>query len=423
LHHSLYANLRRGGWLLVGSPTDERVRRLDHLAPGDFVSVDYKSATDNIKTPYVRAMVEVLKEKSAELTPDESAALDVLANLSFDPGDAVGFGQPMGSPMSFPLLCLINKAVVDLSLADLLETGKISWKQFQEHRCLVNGDDLLYREFDSSLCIRAGILHHGALAGLVLNEEKTIVCPDWAEINSTPFFRGQKVKKTNVGVLLRSREVTDPVGFLADSLVKKRNFALFLRRWFKSIAECEVKLQGPLPKHFYRCCYSRHVRAAFTAVPTGRQNPPNPFPVVPKPAGYSLTREEEIASIHRRRDRLRSQGYSPQKSVRRAPEIKWGQNTIQRALRREKPLAEDNILKVLADEWEWLTKEKLKEDEAQAVPEELPPGDGSVAARIIDNVRAFKQRKLLGCAIPDAGPLRSLGGDAFSHGCDFVAFE
>jgi hypothetical protein len=432
LHVALYERLKEKGWLLVGSPTDEKVQALG--ASGVYVSVDYTSATDNIRAEYCRAAIAVLKEKAVGLTPRQSEALDVLGHLRFcDGGEVATRGQPMGSLMSFPLLCLINKTVVDLAVLDRALSGEVSWKEFRAHRCLINGDDLLYREFGNSPDILAGILHHGSRVGFEVNSEKTMVSPDWAEVNSTAFFQGRKQKKTNVAVLKWSSEVTDPVGFLADSVVHRAVFRELLLFWSTPIRNARRKIQGPLPTSFWSALWQ--VKDALCWLPTAPPAPPNPFPVVPKPAGYDLTREEEVCYISERVARLKERGYKPAKSGRcstRSGEVQ----TIQRALRKEKPCVEDNILKVLADAWEWKTKEKLRlEDEAANGPLDYSPewctacyeGSHSLVQCITDKIKAFRQREVqAGCASQDAGRLSGQPGGGVPHRVewpDYVPLE
>lgn len=422
LHDALYGSLKEKGWLLVGSPTDELVKRLN--GDGPYVSVDYQSATDMIRAEYVRAAVQVLIDKGVGLTGDQVRALRVVCELRLDGSPEVATrGQPMGSLISFPLLCLINKAVVDLALADMASAGKLTWKEFRVHRCLINGDDLLYREPNNSpdRPLLAGILRHGGAVGLVVNREKTMVDADWAEINSTPFFQGVRRKKTNVAVLQRSAKVTDVIGFLADSIVHRAVFRDQLLRWKEPLSKVRRKLQGPIPPSFYSALWV--VSDALRAVPSAPPKRPNPFPVVEKPALYDLTREEEVCYISERVARLREQGYVPEKSVWVVPTLE-GEQSIQRALRKEKPSVEDNILKVLADGWERKTKEKLwLEDEAEPVLTTWAWDERSKVELLLDAVRAFRQRKLVGCANLDAGALPSLGGCAFSRGDDFIGFE
>nr|WAK75244.1 MAG: RNA-dependent RNA polymerase [Narnaviridae sp.] len=429
LHQALYKSLQREGWLLVGSPTDERVSSLGET--GTYVSVDYKSATDNIRAEYCRAMIQVLKEKAKGLTDEQRAALDVVGELRFDDDDRVALrGQPMGSLISFPLLCLINKACVDLALSDLAEAGKITWKQFRAHRCLINGDDLLYREFGNSRDILDGILHNGALAGLIVNEEKTMVSTVYGEINSTVFMHGRKQKKTNVSVVEWRSEVSDPIGFLADSVCKPSVFRSCLDNWRHPIRRAWPKLQGPVPPKFLRELW--RFRGELTSRPScPRQETPNPFPVVTKPAGYDLTREEEERYISGRVARLMEEcaqaplyrcgatSFRFAKRKRRLGKIhQWERVCIQRSLRNENTTHEDVVLKLLADGWKEKTYEKLRQEDPAEECGALDPAstyflpvntDGSfppLASTMVRVLRDYKRNKL--CATADAG-LTGLG--------------
>lgn len=267
----------------------------------------------------------------------------------------------MGSLMSFPLLCLTNKVVVDLALADLAEAGKITWEEFRVHRCLINGDDLAYREPKAAGSrLLDGILHHGTLVGLKVNKEKTMVSPDEVEINSTVFKSGRKQKKTNVAVVKWSSEVTDPVGFLADSVVKASTFRRLLRDWRIPIRNARRKVQGPLPPQFFKELWRcKEIREALTWTPALPPARPNPFPVVTKPAGYSLTRREEVCYISERVARLREMGYRPPLKSQRHGTISGVRTSVGHALRKEKPCGEERILRVLADAWQAKVKQQL----------------------------------------------------------------
>nr|UYL95440.1 MAG: RNA-dependent RNA polymerase [Alashan Botou tick virus 1] len=447
LHEALYACFQRKGWLLVGEPTREKVEGLN--GDGDYVSVDYKNATDNIRREYIEAMVDTLKTQSVGLTEEELKSLDLLAEFriagvemscqgaalneqeDWDVTEILPRGQPMGCLMSFPLLCLINKVSVDLALADLLEAKEISWKEFRVHRCLINGDDLLYREPKvGSLAVRAGILRNGSLAGLVLNEEKTIVDPQWAEVNSTAFLNGVKQKKTNVGVLNKTRDVTDPVGYLADSVVKRSTFRRLLWDWRSHLRNARRKVQGPIPPSFFKeLLRATEVRDALCWAPSGPQTLPNPFPVIAKPAGYDLTREEEVCYISERVARLKCQGYKKPQKTEGVRTLHGEVQSIQRALRKVKEPSEDKILKVLADGWEKEQWKKLHEENdawARSATEspgfcgECYEGVHSKAQCLTETLRAFKQRKF--ACLPEAGRRSSADGEP-SPVVEFIALE
>lgn len=355
LHHSLFDSLRRWGWLLVGSPTNEQVASLNG---GEYISVDYSSATDRIKTAYTRAAIEVLIDKGDEMCDEELRALRIVGDLTLG-GKRCLRGQPMGSKMSFPLLCLINKTVVDMSLDDLLDQGKISFKEWTSHRCLINGDDLLLRDLSPRGALLDRIERHGTCVGLMINREKTMVHATMGEINSTLFVNGVQQKKINCGALFMGRDEADVLGFAFRSCRTLSGFLFLVLRASAQLARQVVKLTVYLPITWFRGLLADTVICrALRSRPQGKTEPTNPFPVVAKPVGYDLSREEEIAFIKERVDRLRSMGYRPPKGI---PADRNVVEVLVRGLkRREKPIpAAEETLLVLAQGWERKTKELL----------------------------------------------------------------
>jgi len=419
LHDALYGALRRKGWLLVGSPTDAEVQGLN--GKGDYVSIDYSAATDNIKAEYVRSVIEVLKEKGFELSDEETRAMDVLGNLRIRGSDGVATrGQPMGSLMSFPMLCLINKATVDLALADLLESGEISREEFRLHRCLINGDDLLFREIKrGSRRIYQRILLNGAHVGLVVNVEKTMVDASWAEINSTAFYNGSRRKKTNVSVVEWKRDVTDPIGFLFESVRKLGTFKMLLPRWERPIAEAERKVNIPMPRAWYRALGL--VRDAILSVPSRPPTKPNLFPVVPKPARYCLSRQEEISCITERVARLQDEGRKNQVAEKHIPELSRSPLRLGAVISMKKPRPEEKILQVLAEAWEtkeWSSLTKEHEDIGGfAYVDRVCQIDKSLYGTLVDVIQSFKRERRVRRG-PDAG-----GRDASAVPCGWIPFD
>nr|WPR16762.1 MAG: RNA-dependent RNA polymerase [Dracophyllum associated botourmia-like virus 108] len=306
LHRSLYGHLERKGWLLVGDPTNERVINLN--GGGDYLSFDYVGATDNIKIQYVQTAIQALIDHGEKLSEDEIRCLRVLGNLKLD-GKDCKTGQPMGSLMSFPLLCLINKAVVDLSLTCLLTEGKISFKEWTSHRCLINGDDLLLKEPRSdSDQLRQVIALTASAVGMKVNEEKTLKSRVLGEINSTLFLEGKKEKKVNVSALYMRPEVNDVLGLAWASTKTTKGFRRVVR------ANCHI-LSKQLDKHLIDlpfnlvavCRKDTKIRAACLAEPISKRTPgTNFFHVIEKPSGYDLSRSEEIALINDRVDAVRA---------------------------------------------------------------------------------------------------------------------
>jgi hypothetical protein len=406
LHRSLYSSLSRKGWLLVGDPTNEHVASLNG---GEYISVDYRSATDNIKTAYTRAAIEVLINKGEGLTCDEVLALRCVGSLELD-GARATRGQPMGSLMSFPLLCLINKTVVDLALNDLLIKDQIHFKEWSGHRCLINGDDLLLRDTSASGALLPVLIANGEAVGLTVNIEKTMVDSEKGEINSTLFVNAVKQKKSNCGALFMSPDEGDVIGYSDRSTLTIDGFLHCVRRGRMLLYSQQKKIFGPLPcKRFRAIVRDPSIRSSITGSSVKITEAANPFPVVPKPVGYDLTREEEIALIDRRVNRLREEGYRPPRGDLPYT-VQVSRTSLRRALKRDKP-AGDTQLRVLVDGWELKQKEKRMEDPlSEHVPFEHVCDECSgkgLAFRLICEIRELKRVAWLparGCQVPGTDP-------------------
>lgn len=407
LHRSLYSVLQRKGWLLVGSPTHDKLRHLSDGCAGEtWLSFDYSSATDNIKLEYVRAMVKILKEKSVGLTAMESRCLDVLGELglpSDDPNDVMPeTGQPMGSPMSFPLLCLINKTVVDMALVDLLESGKISFKEWAEHRLLVNGDDLLTKDTSSGGLV-AAVVEAGSEAGLVVNKEKTMQSPEYGEINSTVFKNCILQKKTNVSALWMGADVNDVLGFACEATTRGSGLKMVLLANRSRLARQKIKTVQRLPKMAVQVVLSSlTLKHAICAAPASdAPELTNLFPIVTVPDGYDLSREEEAAVLRREVDRVREKRIwadlpsekkrlaGIRKSIKAEPGLELPGRKIWRLLQPKRKPPRETVLRCFAREWETKRKEALLADEG-GDEAALPPSDLSGIGRMIDAIKAWK---------------------------------
>lgn len=391
-HHSLYSSLQKGRWLLVGSPTNEDVERLNGL--GEYVSVDYSSATDRLKCAYVRTAVEVLKDKADPPLDDETVrCLNILASPDFGLGGC-GTGQPMGSMMSFPLLCLFNKTVVDLALRTLVDKGEVSDMEYRTHRCLINGDDLLFREPRSGSLLYDAVAYHGAQVGFKLNREKTMRHPELAEINSTLFCRGKKVKKTNLAALYMG-DVSDVVGFAADSAVSRKAFSFFVSRNLLALARQPVKIQGPIPLSFKGVLFGRKFQDALTTL-YSVQTKANMFPIVTRPAGYDLTLDEEHEIVGRRVQYVRERGLWRELLSKVPPPTRIASQSRAKALSPRKNQPDDNILACLAKGWERKEREKLQSNEIGAEPGWCLVYDGPRAFGLCDAIRSFHALRTCG---------------------------
>nr|WPR16694.1 MAG: RNA-dependent RNA polymerase [Dracophyllum associated botourmia-like virus 34] len=386
LHNSLYTCLKRRGWLLVGSPTDERLRQLYENSLGtEWLSFDYEQATDNIKTAYVRRAVKVLKERAEFLSEDEIFALDVFSHLELG-GRLAETGQPMGSPMSFPILCLINKSVVDMALTALHTSGKISFKEWTSHRCLINGDDLLMRSTSNGDLV-AAVRDAGLPVGLITNSEKTMVSTTVAEINSTCFVDCVEQKKTNLGAIWMAGDVEDVLGFAHQAAATDRGFVDLVERNAGRLSKQSCKYPTPIPSsRRSEVVKRRKLQTALRDRPSHTVDPaPNLFPVVPVPDGYNLRPEEERKVLTDRVRHIRDIGswtwvrpaLSNVKNQRKKVKIVHStkrKGGLWSTLRLPKTNADDRTLSCFVKHWEWKKKEALLAGEPWE-ESRLPPSD------------------------------------------------
>jgi len=372
LHKSLYESVRKKGWLLVGSPTNERLRHLSEGCKGqDWLSFDYEQATDKIKTAYVRRAVEILISKAEGLTEDEVRCMRVVSSLSLD-GACAGSGQPMGSPLSFPLLCLINKTVVDLALTELLREGKISFKEWTSHRCLINGDDLLTKDTSSSGLAEA-IFANGKEVGLKSNWDKTLRSPVYGEINSTVFENCVRQTKTNVSALWMSADVSNVLDFARESCLSDRGVVMIAQENVSRLARQKIKTEGFLShKLKERLLSVPKIKRALCQRPlSDAPKDTNLIPVVSVPDGYDLSREEEVASLLdrvtaiREGNLFRNLAAEKKRNARRRKNIKvsecekFARKGLYKLLKKNKPREEPTVLACFASTWEKKRKEQL----------------------------------------------------------------
>jgi len=208
---------------MLHSDLTQKVQEIEDLCPDLplWCSVDYEAATDLLK-------------KSATLlayTGVEHFPFADLGLLSFSPGlaswpEMVTYGkhegkmflgggwgyhalhvdaQPMGHPLSFSLLCVINKSVLQCALdrwviladtqAEILRRRDIARRMVKA--VLVNGDDMLFKCEHSFYEV---FMRTATDAGLKISIGKNYLSPDTCMINSQIF--GVKANKvTRYGYL------------------------------------------------------------------------------------------------------------------------------------------------------------------------------------------------------------------------------
>lgn len=281
LHKTLYNFISRFPWLLRGSPTLKSFPFQDE--EGDFVSVDFVSATDNLSVNVSEAILGVALNRS-RFIPDsikESALSSLRPTLDYGTfKEVLSMGQMMGSLLSFPLLCL-QTFFFYLYSTDQTE---LSGKDLRKHsRCLVNGDDLVFKSPDAKKFFLAA-----SLTPSVINEKKTGVSKSFFNINSTIFEYSKGVVRSLPFVrpaqlcfedaLDVGSRVWETTRWLSGRLLR-RTF-----HWVMSRAVWFVKQQG---WSFFKSSFSGEKQASFLSshlpyevlVSQGREEGPVPSPV------------------------------------------------------------------------------------------------------------------------------------------------
>lgn len=170
----------------------EYIEQKGNFMLNQFVSGDYRSATDLLYLQYTLAVIEhvnsLLVDDDKELAKHHLAVLS--PQLLVYPGKT-GIapllqknGQLMGCILSFPLLCIINLFTYVKSLPDPVKTqvlrGQLSMKKLPVR---VNGDDILFR------AILKQYQHwqrSAASVGFQLSQGKNFRHPTCFMVNSTP---------------------------------------------------------------------------------------------------------------------------------------------------------------------------------------------------------------------------------------------
>nr|QXN75331.1 MAG: RNA-dependent RNA polymerase [Grapevine-associated botourmia-like virus 2] len=416
LHDSLYKTLRRKGWLLTGPPTSKKVQNLNGLGP--YMSYDYEAATDNIKAAFVQAAVEVLREKGEGLTDQQSECLQVVAELRFRRSTrGADRGQPMGSLMSFPLLCLINKTIVDLALLDLLEKKEISFKEWTSHRSLINGDDLLMRSptIDPKVYDRAH-RRWGNSVGMNVNVDKTKVDEEEAEINSSLFVKGELVKKTNLSALYMSGRTDDVLRVAMEASTTKEEFRRMVRFNAHLLARQSIKFPTPLPRSYRLALLGcPRIRRALKAMPVSeRQADIGIMKMEERPEGYTATPDEEKKWISDAVERARRMELwrRPCRS-RNDTRVRYDVLRLRDAYNPKSTPTRELILQCCAQGWEEKRKQLLWVEECEGI---VPPppivSDLPPAFAFLDAIRAWKIARA-----PNQDPLEGQP-DPSTSGCD-----
>jgi len=222
-HEALYDHLSSFGWIVRGEVTSshfkDAVRALEEGE--DIISGDYESATDNIYLPIVQMIVdEVARAAEGDLTEEERRVLigsftDLKWRSKSGKLHRILRGSMMGNLMSFPVLCILNKACFDLTsdyFHDPCE-GRERFGRFNGDDCLFTGNKEFFSKWREVT----------SWFGLVVNVSKTGTSRRYGELNSNCFdyYQNRIIAKPTLGFL---RKTSEPGEILTSVLDGIRSF-------------------------------------------------------------------------------------------------------------------------------------------------------------------------------------------------------
>jgi len=189
VHECLYDFLSSKRWLVRGEITKKHIRAVvdGRVGNEDFISGDYQSATDNIYQQVPFAIAEILADSPFLTSLEREALLESFRPENMKWVSSAGRVRPirrgsmMGNLMSFPMLCLLNKACYNITCA--LRRKRDGTKRLEN--AIVNGDDIAFAGDQVFFEDWRAVTSH---FGLVVNELKTGKSGCWVELNSRSFF-------------------------------------------------------------------------------------------------------------------------------------------------------------------------------------------------------------------------------------------
>nr|UYL94487.1 MAG: RNA-dependent RNA polymerase [Leptosphaeria biglobosa botourmiavirus 1] len=187
VHEALYDHLTSFAWCVRGEVTREHLQAVaDDRRPGEkLISGDYQAATNNIYLEAVEAIVGVLAEDPELSEEERSTLLGSFSGISWVSRNGtlrpICRGSMMGNLVSFPLLCLLNKACFDIA-CDVTQGEERRIGRFNGDDCAFSGTDQFYQFWRTVT----------GTFGLIVNEEKTGVSSSKLELNSHSYFVGAR---------------------------------------------------------------------------------------------------------------------------------------------------------------------------------------------------------------------------------------
>nr|UYL95462.1 MAG: RNA-dependent RNA polymerase [Dali Botou tick virus 1] len=249
MHKTLFDYITKRKIHVRGEFTKEDVAEIERSGEGDFISGDFSSATDNIKRAYVDAVVDVLLEKAEYIDSDEREALRNFGRvIDVETGEEWAKGQPMGSLMSFPILCIWNRALFEMTLAEETKRLRIPYGRASKIMAKINGDDIAFREISKDGQMMEKWRRNCLKAGVIVNEQKTGKSPNIVELNSKTYVNGEKVRTINWKCLNLNPDCEDILVVINDCVKSESARMALAHMYAGSIARAKEKHVYRLPK-------------------------------------------------------------------------------------------------------------------------------------------------------------------------------
>nr|UJQ92025.1 MAG: putative RNA-dependent RNA polymerase [Botoulivirus sp.] len=239
VHNALYDHLSSFGWCVRGDVQKEDFLSVLDSTDEDLVSGDFNSATDLIYLPAVEAVCSVLSEDTNLTVEEREVLLGSFSNLRWisQSGNISPIlrGSMMGNLVSFPLLCLINKACHDIAAEEVYGPEVRRVGRFNGDDCLFGASPEMYRKWRLVTSIY----------GLSVNESKTMFTRRWADLNSQTFdcARRNLVSKPVLSFL---RPSDDSPGEIFSSVICGiSSFGTSVQQWIVNVLmRYEISLRG-----------------------------------------------------------------------------------------------------------------------------------------------------------------------------------
>jgi len=185
------------------------------------ISGDYQAATDHFPSFLSEYCLEGCLERTGVPFEDRPVLLGALTRHYLNGEIRQRSGQLMGSPMSFPVLCLLNLAVTWLALDHSHDGQMIS--DIEEEPILINGDDLLFEGSYWTYLTWKSIARY---AGLIPSVGKTLIHGKFCSINSELWKVSSWNDKVNRNSVFHTMErVQHHAVQLASGSIKGTRFA------------------------------------------------------------------------------------------------------------------------------------------------------------------------------------------------------